>query len=151
MSEEAHERKAALRILAFATAAELRQAIDTHWPTLAVRDLRTPQAGMVMLRGRMGGDGAAFNLGEATASRAAIELPSGERGFGTVLGRDPQRARLVAIADALWQRPGDRRAVEASLLEPVAARRAARSLRRASEAAATKVDFFTLVRGEDAA
>ena len=57
-----------------------------------------------MLRGRAGGDGAPFNVGEATVTRAIVELPSGERGYGHILGRDAERARLAAILDALWQR-----------------------------------------------
>ena len=56
-----------------------------------------------MVRGRIGGDGAAFNLGEATVSRAAVRLASGEVGFGYALGRDRDKARLIALCDALAQ------------------------------------------------
>ena len=60
-----------------------------------------------MLRGRAGGDGALFNLGEATVARAAVKLDTGERGFGHCLGRDVEQARRIAVLDALWQRAGD--------------------------------------------
>ncbi len=102
-----------------------------------------------MLRGRAGGDGAIFNLGEATVSRAAVELESGERGFGHLLGRDGEQARRIAVLDALWLREGE--AVEARVLRPIAARLAAERAKAAGETAATRVDFFTLVRGEDGA
>ncbi len=102
-----------------------------------------------MLRGRAGGDGAPFNLGEATVTRAIVELPGGERGYSHVLGRDAERARLVAIFDALWQKPQQRRMVETCVLEPIIARLEAGRARRSAEIAATRVDFFTLKRGED--
>ena len=102
-----------------------------------------------MLRGRTGGDGAPFNLGEATVTRAVVELPGGERGYAHILGRDMERARLAAIFDALWQKPGERRAVEERVLKPIAARLAAARAKVSAEVAATRVDFFTLKRGED--
>jgi len=102
----------------------------------------------VMLRGRAGGDGAAFNLGEATVSRSVVELESGERGFGHRLGRDVAQARRIAIFDALWQREADRAEVERRVLAPVAARLDAERAKAAAETAATRVDFFTMVRGE---
>ena len=97
----------------------------------------------------VGGDGAAFNLGEATVSRAVIELPTGERGYGQVLGRDREHARLAAILDALWQKPEASGVVETAVIQPIRARLAAEASRNSAETAATRVDFFTLVRGED--
>jgi alpha-D-ribose 1-methylphosphonate 5-triphosphate synthase subunit PhnG len=84
-------------------------------------------------------------------TRSVVELESGERGHGHVLGRDLERAVRVAILDALWQRETDRAVVEARVLAPIAARLAAARAKNAAETAATRVDFFTLVRGEDAA
>ncbi len=69
-------------------------------------DLREAEHGLVMVRGRIGGDGAPFNLGEATVSRAAVRLASGELGFGYTLGRDREKARMIALCDALVQSDG---------------------------------------------
>jgi alpha-D-ribose 1-methylphosphonate 5-triphosphate synthase subunit PhnG len=113
--------------------------------------MRPAETGLVMLRGRAGGDGAMFNLGEATVARAVVEIESGERGFGHALGRDVEQARRIAIIDALRQRAADRAAVEAQVLAPIAERLAAERAQAAAETAATRVDFFTLVRGQDAA
>jgi len=110
--------------------------------------LRAPEIGLVMVRGRIGGDGAPFNLGEATVTRAAVSLPGGEIGFGHVMGRDREKARLAALADALWQAPATREAVEA-LLAPVRTRLDAETATRRERAAATRVDFFTMVRGDN--
>jgi alpha-D-ribose 1-methylphosphonate 5-triphosphate synthase subunit PhnG len=143
------DRKAVMAVLARAERAELSEPLERCWPDLAARDLRQPEAGLVMLRGRMGGDGRAFNLGEASMARAVVELADGRRGHGHVLGRDTGHARLAAIIDALWQGETDRPVVEAEIIAPVRARLETLRARRRAEAAATKVDFFTLVRGED--
>ena len=103
-----------------------------------------------MVRGRMGGDGAPFNLGEATVTRCAVQLATGEIGFGYVLGRDRDKARLAALCDALWQRADKRAAVERNVLAPLRVRQQERLARSREDTAATKVDFFTLVRGDNA-
>jgi len=109
---------------------------------------RAPETGAVMVRGRMGGSGAPFNLGEMTVTRCALRIASGEIGHAYVQGRDKAHATSAALVDALMQGP---RAAElrAAVLEPLAAAAAADSAARAGKAAATKVDFFTMVRGED--
>jgi alpha-D-ribose 1-methylphosphonate 5-triphosphate synthase subunit PhnG len=142
-------RKRAMALLARAREPEMAEPIARFWPRHAARDLKPVETGLVMLRGRIGGDGAPFNVGEATMTRAIVELPSGERGYAHILGRDAGRARLAAIVDALWQRPEARADVEEAILAPIAARIAAETATTRAEAAATRVDFFTLVRGED--
>lgn len=104
---------------------------------------------MVMLRGRMGSTGAPFNLGEATVTRCAVRLADGEEGHAYVMGRDVRHARLAAICDALLQQPARHDEVKSSVLEPIARMLSARQTADASKAAATKVDFFTMVRGDD--
>ena len=143
-------RRRAMALVARARRAELA-AIAGRWPDHGARDLKPVESGLVMLRGRIGGDGAPFNLGEATVTRAVVELASGERGFAHILGRDAEKARLAAIADALWQRAAERGDVETIVLSPIAERLAAEAANTRAETAATRVDFFTLVRGEDAA
>jgi alpha-D-ribose 1-methylphosphonate 5-triphosphate synthase subunit PhnG len=100
-----------------------------------------------MVRGRTGGDGAPFNLGEATVSRAAVRLFSGEVGVGYALGRDSEKARLIALCDALIQTREFSDCIEARVLMPLRAQIAEQQRRKAAETAATKVDFYTLVRG----
>ncbi|WP_084327497.1 phosphonate C-P lyase system protein PhnG [Salinarimonas rosea] len=139
-------RRAAMTLCALARADELDAALATLGPPDAVADLRRPETGLVMLRGRVGGDGRPFNAGEATVTRAAVRLSSGEAGFAWHLGRDAARARKAAILDALFQARPD--AVEAALA-PIGVRVAAERAAEARRVAATKVDFFTMVRGED--
>jgi alpha-D-ribose 1-methylphosphonate 5-triphosphate synthase subunit PhnG len=114
----------------------------------ASEDLRPPETGLVMATGRIGGDGRPFNLGEVSVTRAAIRLPDGATGFAYHLGRDRTKARLAATLDALWQDPARRAGVEAAL-RPAAQRAEAAGRQAARRSAATRVDFLTLVRGED--
>lgn len=137
------ERRDALGLLARAPAARLAELL----PELPAHDLlRTPEIGTVMVRGRAGGTGSAFNLGEMTVTRASVRLTSGEVGHGYVQGRDKGHALRAALVDALTQRhPQAAQAILAPLRDEENARRAA----IATEAAATRVEFFTLARGED--
>lgn len=134
--------------LARAEPAELDSILAALAPVPAALDLRAPEVGLVMVCGRTGGDGAPFNLGEATVSRAAVKLEDGAAGFCYRLGRAPESARAAAIIDALWQDAGRRAAVEAALT-PVRRRLAEEAGTVRAETAATKVEFFTLARGED--
>jgi alpha-D-ribose 1-methylphosphonate 5-triphosphate synthase subunit PhnG len=130
-----------------------RQELDAAWQALddkpVVQSVRGPETGLVMVRGRMGGGGAPFNLGEVTVTRATIRLASGTVGHAQALGTDREKARLSAIFDALWQEAASRAFVEQALLAPIAARIADADRRKADETAATRVDFFTMVRGDD--
>ncbi len=147
MMEHEVERRDVMGVIARASRDEMRGALDA-WPEKPEAEiLRGPEAGMIMLRGRTGGGGAPFNLGEATVARATVRLSSGEVGFSCVMGRDLERARLAAIFDALWQREAE--AVDARLLRGVRARLSAETRKTAEETAATRVNFFTMVRGED--
>jgi alpha-D-ribose 1-methylphosphonate 5-triphosphate synthase subunit PhnG len=142
-----------MAMLADAATAEIARGIESVGASLGALPahdaIRPPECGLVMVQGRIGGDGAPFNVGEATVSRAAVRLQSGETGIGYVLGRDREKARLIAICDALVQTDRYRAAVEEHVVAPIRARLLAARRREAEQTAATKVDFFTLVRGED--
>ena len=141
------QRQAAMTVLAHSDAAEIAR----HLQAIALpvhENLREPENGLVMVRGRTGGDGAPFNLGQATVSRAAVRLATGEVGFGYTLGRDRQKAQLIALCDALIQTDDHAESVEAQVLAPLRAAMMSGRNARAAETAATRVDFYTLVRGE---
>src|SRR5687768_8104747 len=101
----AETRRAMMAVIANSRVDDIARGLESIQPKVQLTELRKPQTGLVMLRGRVGGDGAPFNLGEATVTRAAVQLASGEKGFGYVLGRDGHKARLAATCDALWQSP----------------------------------------------
>jgi alpha-D-ribose 1-methylphosphonate 5-triphosphate synthase subunit PhnG len=133
-------------LLARATPADLAAAFAKLPALTEYRVLRHPQIGLVMARGRAGATGQAFNLGEVSATRCAVELADGVHGHAYVLGRDRQHALQAALCDALMQ-TAHREAVVATVLQPLEAAEAARRAAQARKAAATRVEFFTLVRG----
>jgi alpha-D-ribose 1-methylphosphonate 5-triphosphate synthase subunit PhnG len=138
-------RKTWMATLAKASSARLA-ALFADLPPHTI--LRQPEIGAVMVRGRIGATGAAFNLGEMTVTRASVRLASGDVGHAWVQGRDKGHALRAAVVDALMQT--DRAAaLAASVLRPLEDEARAARAARADKAAATKVDFFTMVRGED--
>ncbi|WP_404864046.1 phosphonate C-P lyase system protein PhnG [Georhizobium sp. MAB10] len=112
------------------------------------RVVRPPETGLVTLRGRIGGGGSPFNVGEVTVTRASVEL-DGHIGHAYALGRDRKKALQSAICDALCQDETRREMIEQQILKPLRKAEQEADARRAEETAATKVDFFTMVRGED--
>ena len=143
------DRKRIADLLAKATTAELESALAALGPIPDFTALRGPETGLVMVKGRIGGGGAPFNLGEATVSRASIRLADGRVGHGYRLGTDRKAAQLSAVLDALAQDEAARNTLETALFAPLEARLTQEAERLEAETAATKVDFFTMVRGED--
>lgn len=142
-------RKRLMQICSRAKEDEFETALTALGLSPQVEDVRAPQTGLIMLRGRIGAGGSAFNVGEATMTRAVVRLPCGRTGFGYLLGRSHKRARLAAIFDALGQDERYIQVLEQHFIEPVDSRWRAEKLATLEHTAATKVDFFTLVRGED--
>lgn len=147
-AEQAGRRRCA-SLLASATSNELRAAWEALKDRPESRPVRGPETGLVMVRGRIGGGGSPFNLGEATVTRATVALASGTIGHAQALGTDKEKARLAAIFDALWQQDATRDYVESAVLAPVEQKIAVQDKAKAEETAATRVDFFTMVRGDD--
>ncbi len=111
--------------------------------------LRGPEVGAVMVRGRTGGTGQPFNLGEMTVTRCTVRLDSGAIGHAHVQGRDKGHALRAALVDALMQ-TDQADTTQVQILTPLQSEETAARALRATKAAATKVEFFTLVRGENA-
>ena len=97
-------RRLALNTMAAAAVDSLSSAWSSWADKPQFKPVRGPETGLVMVRGRAGGGGAPFNLGEASVSRATVRLETGEIGHGYCLGRDLDKARLIAVFDALFQR-----------------------------------------------
>lgn len=137
-----------LSVLSRAGRAELEQALTALADLPPVEHVRPPEPGMVMLRGRVGGTGDAFNLGEATVTRCAVRVGNGALGVGYTLGRDRRKAELVALFDALLQDQTRQARLLRDLITPMQQEQAAGREATSRSAAASKVEFFTFVRGE---
>lgn len=145
MGRTTQARRDWMGVLARADAARLADLL----PEVPGHDmLRPPEVGAVMVRGRVGGTGAPFNLGEMTVTRCVLRLACGAVGHAHVQGRDKRHAVRAAVVDALMQTDQAAR-ISAAVLAPLAQAEVARRATRAAKAAATKVEFFTMVRGED--
>jgi len=144
------QRREVMGILASADAADLATAFEHLEHVPAHRVLRGPESGLVMVRGRAGGGGAPFNLGEVTVTRASVRLESGAVGHAYCLGTDGVKVVRAAVVDAMWQEDATRGRVERDYLKPLRAIQDAADRQLHEETAATQVDFFTMVRGEDA-
>lgn len=126
--------------------------LSAQWQALGIRVshrcVRGPETGMTMVRGRMGGSGNAFNLGEMTLTRASVALEDGTLGHGWVAGRDKAHAEMIAVIDACARHDNWGRRIDTELAEPLADVLQREREERSKAAAATRVDFFTMVRGE---
>ena len=130
-----------MSVLARADADELGDRLGVLPP---YRVLRGPEAGLVMVRGRTGGGGAPFNLGEMTATRCTVRTEAGFVGHAYVAGRNERQAELAALADALLQDPLRQTALLEDVIEELAAVQQARRDAVAAKAAATRVQFFAM-------
>jgi alpha-D-ribose 1-methylphosphonate 5-triphosphate synthase subunit PhnG len=117
----------------------------TAWGTVPpYTTLRGPEAGLVMVRGRTGGGGTPFNLGEMTVTRCSVRLANGSVGHAYVAGRDDRQAELAAVVDALMQDPDCAPGLRMAVIEPLAEAQRQRRTEIAEKAAATKVQFFSM-------
>jgi alpha-D-ribose 1-methylphosphonate 5-triphosphate synthase subunit PhnG len=111
--------------------------------------LRRPERGLVMVQARGGGDGLRFHLGEMTVTRCVVQMEMGPAGYSWVPGRNPRHAELAAVFDSLLQIPDYQTRILEYLVEPEALRQAEVRRARAARALATKVEFYTMVRGDE--
>jgi alpha-D-ribose 1-methylphosphonate 5-triphosphate synthase subunit PhnG len=133
-----------MAILARASAAEIGALLTDCAELPAATVLRGPEPGLVMLRGRAGGGGAAFNLGEASVTRCTVRDDDGRVGHAYRLGRDSEAALLSARLDAALQDPARADALLDGVVAKLAAAQQVAREADASRAAATRVQFFTM-------
>lgn len=144
-------RKEWMGVLARSNVATLERAWDNLKSMPEYRFLRSPETGMVMVRGRAGGKGQRFNLGEMTMTRCTVRLENGAKrvGHGYVAGRNPRHAELAALFDGLLQDPELNLGLIDKVILPLREAQHEKKRKENAKTAATRVDFFTMVRGDD--
>jgi len=155
LSEAQRIRQRRMAALALADEKALEAEAAKIFASIPYTFLRRPESGLIMLEGRAGNFGQRFNLGEMLITRCVVRLEAQDNeaiteGYAFIQGNRPRHAELVAVFDALLQLDDWAESLERSLIEPLMAEREEQLRKRAKETARTKVDFFTLVRGEDA-
>jgi alpha-D-ribose 1-methylphosphonate 5-triphosphate synthase subunit PhnG len=138
-----------MSVLARASADEIQAHLADAAALPAHTKLRGPEAGLVMTRGRAGGTGQPFNLGEMTVTRCTVRIEGGRTATGLighayVAGRDARQAELAAVIDAAMQDPALHNALDAAVITPLATAQATARDQAARRAAATRVEFFTM-------
>jgi phosphonate C-P lyase system protein PhnG len=139
-----------MSVLAHSEPAELATRMTALKITADYELIRVPETGLVQIQARMGATGARFFAGDATLTRAAVRLSNGTLGYSWVLGRNKQHAERCALIDALLQQTAHFHTLTETLIAPLDADRMARIAARQAEVNASRVDFFTLVRGDNA-
>jgi alpha-D-ribose 1-methylphosphonate 5-triphosphate synthase subunit PhnG len=140
------QRQRWLAVLARAGLAELEAALRTETPG-SYTVLKPAEVGTIMVEGRAGGSGRRFNAGEATLTRCVLRLADGTLGVSYALGRDRARAEVAALVDGLLQQQPAQSPLHRAIAALEEAQAAARTL-ASRKAAATRVEFFTMVRGD---
>lgn len=135
-----------MSVLAHSQPAELAARLNALNITADYEVIRTAETGLVQIQARMGGTGERFFAGDATLTRAAVRLADGTLGYG----RDKQHAERCALIDALMQQTRHFQNLSETLIAPLDADRMARIAARQAEVNASRVDFFTMVRGDNA-
>mgnify|MGYP003623348351 CR=1 FL=1 len=147
MNIDSSTRRRRMAAFTLAPAHRLADGLDRIGPRPEYGFLRRPETGLVMVRGRIGGSGRAFNLGEMLVTRCTVQC-LGRLGHGWVPGRSAFQAEMAALGDALGQLPEHAQAI-AQLVEELEAEKRRRDENRQGEVLKTRVKFFTLVRGAD--
>ena len=138
------ERRRWMAIAARAPAERIEDLLRRCAPLPPHTRIRGPEGGLVIVRGRAGGGGAPFNLGEMTVTRCTVRTETGQIGHAYIAGRDEKRAELAALIDALMQDTARAPEIEAAVIAPLEAHQAARRAERSRKAAATQVQFFAM-------
>jgi alpha-D-ribose 1-methylphosphonate 5-triphosphate synthase subunit PhnG len=110
--------------------------------------LKSPEIGMVMVKAKTGGNGSPFNMGEMTVTRTVLRLDSNQMGYGYIAGRDKEKSLLIAMIDACYQVADWQSEINQKVLEPLQAQHNQAYRAHAQQVEKTKVNFFTMVRGE---
>ncbi|MGK7899130.1 MAG: phosphonate C-P lyase system protein PhnG [Xenococcus sp. (in: cyanobacteria)] len=144
---EQRERQAWMAILAKSSVGDIEQYIKILGEIPEYTFLRQPEIGLAMVRGRTGGTGEIFNLGEMTITRCVVKIKT-VTGFGYVGGRSKRHAELAAVCDGLLQQQEWFDIVCDRVIQPLQSKLKEHQQKQQRQTEATKVEFFTMLRGE---
>ena len=137
-----------MAVLAKSSPRDLANFWEKLDPPPAFSYLRKPEVGLVMVRARAGGTGPLFNLGEMSVTRCTVQVEGGAIGCAYVAGRTPGHAEAAAVFDALLQDEDRRDFIMKEIILPLEAVLKEKNEREAARADSTRVEFFTMVRGD---
>ena len=141
-------RKEWITLLGSADPVDLEAAIKELANKVEITHVMKPETGMIMVQAKADGSNGRFNLGEVTVSRCVLEVNNNFMGTSWVMGSDLRHAELAALFDALLQDPDTHDQLATTLIKELKAKQTAKNERLARDASDTRVEFFTLKRGE---
>jgi alpha-D-ribose 1-methylphosphonate 5-triphosphate synthase subunit PhnG len=148
MNNIEQKRKSALSVLSKSSL----DSIVEQWSALGINPafnfLKTPEVGMVMVRGQAGGDGQTFNVGEMTVTRCVVQLHSKEIGYGYTAGRNIDKSKIIALIDACFQVSIFEKNIEDRIINPLRVSIEEKQEHQKNKIETSTVDFFTMIRGE---
>lgn len=145
--EQQTERQVWMAILAKSSVTDIEQQMKTLGKLPQYSFLRQPEIGLTMVRGRAGGMGEVFNLGEMTVTRCVVKILD-TTGFGYVGGRSKLHAELAAVCDGLLQQEKWQQRVNNQVIKPLQKIIQQKQEKQQRQTEATNVEFFTMLRGE---
>ena len=148
-SDTVAERQRRMSILARASYQDVLTLWNKNPIELEYSIIREPEIGMVQIRGKMGNVGDKFNVGDATMTRASVLLETGEIGHCYMLGRNVKQALLASRIDAVMQIEKYKDMLNIQIINPLENIYKTTKQKQKKEAQTSKVDFFTLERGEE--
>lgn len=122
---------------------------DNYVNSHSFETIRAAEVGLTQVRGRMGGTGSQFNVGDMTITRCVVRSSEGHYGHSYIMGRNKDHATRAAQLDAILQSQTYQKVMIEKIIQPLAQDLAVKTAEKADTVAQTKVNFFTLVRGED--
>lgn len=142
------DRKKWIGLLGCADPKDLEAARDDLTEGLDIRYVVKPETGMIMVQAKSDGSNARFNLGEVTVSRCVLDVKNKYTGTAWIMGSDLRHAELAALFDGLLQDPDYHDLLASTLMKDLKKKQAAKNRQLAEDASDTRVEFFTLKRGE---
>ncbi|MFH2093346.1 MAG: phosphonate C-P lyase system protein PhnG [Pseudomonadota bacterium] len=135
-------------LLGSADPADLESALEKLNHSIEFTHIVKPETGMLMVQAKADGSNSRFNLGEITVSKCILEINGQYMGAGWTMGSNLRHAELAALFDGLFQDPLLQETLNQTLIPLLKDKQLAKDERRLKDAADTKVEFFTLKRGE---
>ncbi|MDE8602158.1 phosphonate C-P lyase system protein PhnG [Marinomonas sp. RSW2] len=149
MSDTQKTRQHWMSVMAKSNSDSLIKLSNVYMDQQDFENIRPAEVGLTQIRGRMGGTGSQFNVGDMTITRCVVQSAKGHYGHSYIAGRDKNHALRAAQLDAMLQDPTHQHSLMENIIQPLAHTLATQQAQKANNVAQTKVNFFTLVRGED--
>lgn len=126
--------------------------IEHRWKSVGIdlpyTILREPEIGLAQIRGKMANKGDVFNVGDTTITRASVQFKNDVVGHCYTMGRNLDKALTCAVIDGVLQHDQHNQVVMDAVIAPLQQAFIEKRKHRKQEIETSKVDFFTLVRGD---